>query len=244
MKDPKHSLIVELYDLAISPGSNKRFGRVLTKRFLNEDDLVNIAVERRTDLNPVTLKAAINILHDIAEEELLNGASVNFGPGVFKLAVNGTFTSDTAEWSSDEHKIILQVSPTTRLYREMENIEVKVRGMAPVKTTINTVRDMATNKINDCLTRGNAVELKGVKLKIAGDSEANGITLTNTSTGAITTLPTGQLMANFPGNIIFILPQSMEEGDYQLELTTQYSNGSTLTKQPRTCRFNTLLRIN
>lgn len=244
MKDPKHSLIVELYDLAITPGSNKRFGRVLTQRFLNEDDLVNIAVERRTDLNPVTLKAAINILHDIAEEELLNGASVNFGPGVFKLAVNGAFTSDTAEWNSDEHKIILQVSPTTRLYRQMENIEVKVRGMAPVKTTINTVRDMTTGKINDCLTRGNAVELKGVKLKIAGDSEANGITLTNTSTGTITTLPTGQLMANFPGNIIFILPLSMEEGDYQLELTTQYSNGSTLTKQPRTCRFNTLLKIN
>lgn len=244
MNNPKNALIVELYDLAITPGCNKRFGKVLTKKFLKEDDLIAIAVSRRTELNPSTLRAAIDILHEIALEELLNGASVNFGPGVFKLAVNGTFSSDKTEWDCNEHKIILQVSPTTRLYREMENIEVKVRGMAPVKTTINTVKDLATGKINNCLTRGNAVELKGVKLKIAGDSKANGITVTNTSTGTITNLTAGHLVANFPKNIIFILPESMEVGEYQLELTTQYSNGSTLTKQPRTYRFGIILKIN
>jgi len=244
MNNPKNALIVELYDLAITPGSNKRFGKVLTKRFLKEDDLIKIAVSRRTELNTSTLRSAMDMLHEIAMEELLNGASVNFGPGIFKLAVNGAFTAEKPEWNSEEHKIVLQVTPTTQLYQMMEKVEVKVRGMASVSTCINTVRELPNGKINESLTRGNAVELMGVKLKIAGDNPANGITLTNTASGKITAIPAGRVVENLPKNIIFILPETMEPGDYQLELTTQYSNGSTLTKQPRSYRFNTILKVN
>ena len=244
MNNPKNALLVELYDLAITPGSNKRFGKVLTKRFLKEDDLIAIAVSRRTELNPSTLRAAMNMLHEIAMEELLNGASVNFGPGIFKLAVNGAFTTEESEWNSEEHKVVLQVTPTTQLYQMMEKVEVKVRGMAPVSTCINTVRELPNGKINASITRGNAVELQGVKLKIAGDNPANGITLTNIVSGETTVIPAASLVANFPKNIIFILPISMEPGDYQLALTTQFSNGSTLTKQPRISQFNTILKVN
>lgn len=98
--NPKNTLLVELYDLAITPGSNKCFGKVLSKKFLKEDDLIEIAVKRRTELNPSTLRAAIEILHEIAMEELLNGASVNFGPGIFKLAVNGAFAPEKPKWKS------------------------------------------------------------------------------------------------------------------------------------------------
>jgi hypothetical protein len=244
MNNPKNALLVELYDLAITPGSNKRFGKVLTKKFLKEDDLVEIAVKRRTELNPSTLRAAMDMLHEIAMDELLNGASVNFGPGIFKLAVNGAFSAENPEWNSEEHKIVLQVTPTTKLYQMIEKVEVKVRGMAPVSTCINTVRELPNGKINESITRGNAVELQGVKLKIAGDDPANGITLTNIISGEITVIPTASLVANLPKKIIFILPISMEPGDYQLALTTQFSNGSTLTKQPRSYRFNTILKVN
>lgn len=244
MNNPKNTLLVELYDLAITPGSNKCFGKVLTKKFLKEDDLIEIAVKRRTELNPSTLRAAIEILHEIAMEELLNGASVNFGPWIFKLSVNGAFAPEKPEWNSEEHKVVLQVTPTTKLYREMEKVEVKVRGMAPVSTCINTVRELPNGKINESITRGNAVELKGVKLKIAGDNPANGIRLTNTASGETTVIPAGRMVENLPKNIIFILPETMESGDYQLELTTQYSNGSTLTKQRRSYRFNTIVKVN
>jgi len=244
MKTPKNALLVELYDLAITPGSNKYFGKVVTKRFLKEDDLVNIAVMRRTELNATTLRAAIEILQEVAMEELLNGASVNFGPGVFKLAVNGAFTSEKPEWNKEEHKLVLQVTPTTQLSRLMEDVEVNVRGVAQVKTCINTVRELPDGIINEAVTRGNAVELQGIKLKIAGDNPANGITLTNIASGEITVIPSERMVENLPKKIIFILPESLEPEDYQLELTTQYSNGSTLTKQPRSYRFNTILKVN
>ena len=60
----KSSVIVELYDLALTERKDDRFGRVVTAKSLSEDDLVNIAITRRTDLNATTLKSSIEILKE------------------------------------------------------------------------------------------------------------------------------------------------------------------------------------
>ena len=57
-----NSVIVDLYDFSITERKDDRFGRVVTTKSLTEDDLINIAVARRTDLNPVTLKASMLIM--------------------------------------------------------------------------------------------------------------------------------------------------------------------------------------
>jgi hypothetical protein len=75
----KNNVIVELYDLSITERKDDRFGRVVTNRSLNEDDLIHIAVSERTDLNPNSLRSAMQILKEIAKKQLANGASVAFG---------------------------------------------------------------------------------------------------------------------------------------------------------------------
>lgn len=92
----KNSVIVELYDLTLTPRKDDRFGRVVNTKNLNEDDLVAQAVARRTDLNANTLKASMEILKEIATEQLANGATVRFGLGYFSLVVNGVFIGDNA----------------------------------------------------------------------------------------------------------------------------------------------------
>ncbi len=59
----KNNVMVELYDLSITERKDDRFGRVVTTKSLNEDDLIKIAVARRTDLNASTLKASIDFGH-------------------------------------------------------------------------------------------------------------------------------------------------------------------------------------
>lgn len=243
MNDIKKTIILELYDLAISPGSKKCFAKVLTSKFLKEDDLIRIAMQRRTELNASTLRSALEILNEVAIDELLSGASVNFGPGIFKLAVNGAFNPNCPEWNAEDHKVVLQVTPTTKLYRSMEQVNVKIRGMAPVKTAINTVKDFATGKTSECLTRDNIVEIKGTKLKIAGENIANGISLIHITSGKTTLIRAEQLAHNFPRSILFMVPRDFETGDYYIEITTQYSNAKTLTKEPRNYRFSSILTV-
>jgi len=55
METPNGSVIVELYDLALTPRKDDRFGRIVIKKSVTEDDLINIAISRRTDLNANTV---------------------------------------------------------------------------------------------------------------------------------------------------------------------------------------------
>jgi hypothetical protein len=91
MADVKNNVIVELYDLAITERKDDRFGRVVKQNSLNEDDLINIAVQRRTDLSPTSLKSTMELLKNIAREQIANGSSVAFGLGYFSVGVNGVF---------------------------------------------------------------------------------------------------------------------------------------------------------
>jgi hypothetical protein len=52
MATEKNQVMVELYDLTITERKDDRFGRVVTAKSLNEDDLINIAVSRRAGDSP------------------------------------------------------------------------------------------------------------------------------------------------------------------------------------------------
>ncbi len=96
----KNSVIVELYDLTITERKDDRFGRVVTRKSLNEDDLIAKAVAQRTDLSASTMRSTLEILSKIAIDEIANGASVKFGLAYFNLGVSGVFIGDSARWDS------------------------------------------------------------------------------------------------------------------------------------------------
>lgn len=82
--------MIELYNLSITERKDDRLGRMVTSKLRNENNLTKTAVARRTDLNPVILKASMDILKQIAIEEVCNGASVTFGLGYFGHLIKRT----------------------------------------------------------------------------------------------------------------------------------------------------------
>ena len=140
----KNSVFVALYDLAVTDRPDDRSGKVLTTKSLNEEDLYNIAVLRRSDINLSTFRAAFEILSEIALEELANGASVSFGPAHFKLDVKGVFYGDHPTWDSTQHNLTIHATPTAKARETVNNIAVEVLGMAQSGIFINTVTDAAT----------------------------------------------------------------------------------------------------
>jgi len=239
----KNSVIVELYDLTITERKDDRFGRVVTSKSMTEDDLINIAVSRRTDLNPATLKASMEMLKSIAKEQIVNGASVSFGLGYFNLGVTGVFIGDNAKWDSSKHSLSVRVTPTADLRSSVNAATVDVRGMAEIGTVINSVTDVASGELNTRLTKGGAVNLTGSKIKIAGDNPSNGISLVNQATAETTVIAINAIAVNDPSKITFIVPANLATGDYKLGVTTQFSAASTLLKEPRTFMFDYILTV-
>jgi hypothetical protein len=234
MANEKNTVMVELYDLVITDKKDDRFGRVVTSESFSEDDLVHLAVQRRTDLNATTLRSSLDILKELAKEKLVNGASVNFGLGYFHLDVHGVFVGDYAKWDPAIHSLRVKVTPTVEVRSAVKASHVNVRGMAQSSLVINSITDVASGETNTRLTPGGGVNLAGAKIRIVGDSADNGIRLTDQASGTVTLIPANAILLNDPSKVSFVVPADLPAGDYRLSLTTQYSSGSNLLKDPRT----------
>ena len=243
MANEKNTVFVELYDLTITERPDDRFGKVVVPRSINEDDLIKMAVARRTDLNPNTLKTSINILQELAEECILRGDSVRFGLAHFSLDCRGMFIGDNAKWDSKQHRLVARATPTSSLREAINKASVNIRGMATIGTVINSVTDVTTGEQNTVLTPNGGVNLTGSKIKIAGDHPSNGIKLVNQTTSAELPIPENAILVNDPSKISFILPRQMAAGDYKITLTTQFTSGSVILKEPRSYTFEYVLSV-
>ena len=239
----KSSVIVELYDLALTERKDDRFGRVVTTKSLNEDDLVTIAVSRRTDLSATTLKASMGILKEIAMEQVANGASVKFGLGYFSLTVSGTFIGDNARWDSSVHKLVVNATPVAGLREAVAKSTIDVRGMAVTGIAINSLTDVSSGEVNSRLTPGGGVNLTGSKIKIEGEAAGVGISLISQSDSTVTAIPGTSLLVNEPSKVTFIVPPGLPDGDYKLGLTTQYSPSVKTLKEARSYLFDYVLNV-
>ncbi|MDR2292400.1 MAG: DUF4469 domain-containing protein [Prevotellaceae bacterium] len=239
----KTSVIVELYDLTITDRKDDRFGRVVTSKSLKEDDLINIAVSRRTDLSPTTLRASLDILKEIAIEEIVSGSSVYFGLGYFSLVVNGVFIGDHAKWDTAKHSLHVKASASSELREAIKATHVNVRGMSQSGIVINNVHDVVSGEDNMRLTPGGGVNLQGSRIKIAGESAYNGIFIINQDTQEVTTIAANAILVNDPSKVSFIVPSNLPAGDYKLSITTQFSTGAKLLNEPRTYVFDYVLTV-
>lgn len=239
----KSSVIVELHDLVLTERKDDRFGRVVTTRTLNEDDLVKIAINRRTDLSSTTLKAALDILKQIAVEQIANGASVRFGLGYFNLTVNGVFIGDNARWDSTIHKLNVNVTPVAELREAVQGTTVEVRGLSASGLAINSLIDVTSGEENTRITPGGGVNLTGTRMRIEGEGKGVGITLINQGNGENIAIPMNSVLTNDPSKISFVAPANLPAGDYKLSLTTQYSSSNIKLKEPRTFTFDYILNV-
>jgi hypothetical protein len=239
----KNSVIVELYDLVLTDRKDDRFGRVVTPKSLTEDDLISIAVARRTDLNAATLRASMDILKEVAIEQIANANRVCFGLGYFGLDVHGIFIGDHAKWDPKINKLNVHVTPVAKLREAVNSATVHVLGMASIGAVINSVTDVSTGEVNTTLTPAGGANLVGNKIKIAGDHPENGISLIMQETQEVTMIPMNSLLINEPSRISFIIPADLRPGDYLLKLTTQFSSATQTLKEPRSFTLDYILRV-
>jgi hypothetical protein len=237
-------VIVELYDLLITARKDDRYGRVVSTGSLKVDDLIEIAVTRRTDLNAVTLKASYELLKELALEGVCGAKHVEFGLSHYSLGVNGVFIGDHATWNDAEDSLFLQATPTLEAREALKDISPEVRGMASSGIYVNTLTDVTSGEVNTRLTPGGGVNLTGVKIRITGEAPGVGLFLTEINTGKAVQIPTTSILTNDPSKVTFIVPTDLSAGDYRLSITTQYSTNATQLKEPRTYVFDYVLACN
>ena len=90
--------------------------------------------------------------------------------------------------------------------------------------------DAATRATGGMATAGRNYTLNGRLIKVVGEHESVGITLTDAS-GKVSKLPNDMLVVNNPLATHYLAsPPILTDGHYTLTVTTQYSGTNTLLK--------------
>ncbi|MDY3364221.1 DNA-binding domain-containing protein [Riemerella anatipestifer] len=176
-----------------------------------------------------------------ASELVLNGYSVNTGLVYMRPAIKGVFYDKT--WDKEKHSVYVNVNQGLDLRKAVADTKVEILGEQSSPMNVFSITDKATGKADGTLTKGKNTEIKGTFIKIDGNDPKNGIVFKNLDNQNEVKLSAEHIVLNEPSRLLILVPTDLEAGNYELSITTQYSNGKTALKEPRTEVLSTPIMI-
>lgn len=232
-----------LRSLDITEDVNDFMAEVSTsKETLRNEDIADRIIKEGSEIKYSTLLNIINDRDRIVREAVANGYSVLTGTCQITPRVSGVWDGETDLFDPQRHKITVDLVPSSPMRDTLAQIGVDILGVKDTGGTIGRVVDTLTGNSDGHITPGEDVEIFANKARIAGDDESNGVYFVDT-TSNVRHKVTRRLTRNAPKYLIAKVPADLPEGSYYLEIVTQYSNSSTLTKAPRTIRLKQVLTV-
>jgi hypothetical protein len=219
------------------------YAKVISERTLSTDDICASAVERG---NAPTTKEAMKINVDLFFKEmgyqLKDGYSVNTGYFIVSPVIKGIFRSIKDRFDRARHSVYFLFNQGEILRREASEVEVEITGVGEAGLQIVEVVDVKTGSVNDRITPNRNLRIRGDKLKLAGENTDVGVYFVSEATGEVIKVDADEIVDNKPSEIVIVVPQ-LEAGLYLVQVTTQFTAGSVLLKEPRTVTFEKTLTV-
>lgn len=196
-------------------------------------------LQRGSEFRLETIEHILNMADQEKVAAIAEGNSVIDGVGQYLLNIVGSFIGEKAAFNSQEHKLSVSYTIGKLLREALKEVSI-VTHVASTGPFINNVTDSSTGDVNGLLTSASAVIISGSNIRIAGEDPTVGVFFTKT--GSDSPLKSPLVIHNKPSELTLMLP-AMEDGEYTLSITTQYSSGNRLVKSPRTYVFPTMLYV-
>ena len=238
MADEQNILYVDLYDNPLTPKAGDYSGKVASTGSLRNNSIGQRIAKARTEYRPETIANILDLADQIKREALASGMTITTGVGTLMPIVEGVFDGSKAPFEKGKHKLGVSFTMGKELRTLLDAMQVSTRS-ASSGLIINKVEDAESHELNGLITSGGSLIISGANIKVAGDDAQNGVFLTPAEGSAI---PVRALIHNNPSQVTVLLP-TLEDGEYTLSITTQYSASNTLLKAPRTCTFEVPLYV-
>lgn len=257
-KDPTQKAKLPLRALPLSftiEETKDYYLRPKLQKCLNLDDLADeVAALSTRQEDPEDIARTGRQLMQRMMWYLSSGYSITLPIGYFRPSVQGVFMEGELNVSPDRKRLTLAVvySMSKEMREALAEAEIDVEilksASGPQLFSVISAQD-AQNP--DAVTRGEGVPIeagqtciiKGRNLKVGGEGDEIGVTLTRVDGSAGTSyfFPVKRLYPNTKTQVGFIMPADAPEGSvWSVKLCTQLSNnGVTLLKEPRTVVMDT-----
>jgi len=196
-------------------------------------------VQRIMGRNPGLSAAQINVaLEKFIHEVCLiieDGGAVNTSLFNTQPSVSGVFHGATDTYDPRRHSIRTNLSAGTALRRATGNVKLqKVHTAEPIPFILE-VHDVLSGTVNEQLTPGGVLQIRGGRLKLAAENQENGVFLIDMD-GNATKL--NVVIENKPSRLIVMMPADLTSGSYELEVRTTFANSARESRNMKIRRFN------
>lgn len=194
--------------------------------------IVDELVKEGMEIKRETVVDIISRYNRKAAELVVSGYNVNTGLVYMRPVIKGAFYDKV--WNPETHSVYVAINQGMDLRNAIAETTVEILGIQSDPLEILSLTDSTTGKTDGTLTKGRNAELKGSYLKIVGENADCGVSFTNTATKEVTKLDMADIVINEPSRLLILVPATLVAGEYELSVTTQYSGGNNVLKQPRT----------
>jgi hypothetical protein len=241
MEEILHSIKASLHENFLTDDPNDYSAKVISERSLNVKEICKTAVSRGgAQTSAETMEHNVNLFLKEMAYQLMDGYAINTGWFTANAQIRGVFNGKTETFNHEKHSVLFRFNQGDLLRKEIPNIKVNITGVGDSGILISHVVDSKSGAVNDIITPGGTLKIKGGKLKIAGDNPDIGISFEDQN-GNIIKVEQKDIIVNKPSELIIQIP-NLTPGKYQLTICNQFANG-VLLKEPRTAVYDKVLSV-
>lgn len=244
MSTKMHKIKAYLYDNLLTENPNDFIARVASESSLNVKQICDAACTRGgADIAAASMQHAVELFLKEMSYQLCDGYSVNTGYFTANVQIRGIFDSKLETFNNDKHSVLFRFNQGEILRKELKNVSVEILGVAENEIIISHVVDAKTGSVNDMLSPGKNLKIKGSKLRVVGDNSNVGIYFINETTQERVKVQTSEIVVNNPSELIIVIPD-LNSGQYKLEIINQFANKlNFFLKEPRSTIFDKILTV-
>ncbi|MDR1198306.1 MAG: DUF4469 domain-containing protein [Prevotellaceae bacterium] len=230
-----------LVENLMTPAPDDAMAQVVNLRSYTEEQIAEQMLKRGTLLTKADILAVLEVYREVILDIIADGSSVNTRLFNISPSISGVFNGMADTFDPNRHKIHVNFNRGMDVRSAAAAIKTeKVQVADPVPYIIE-VKDTVSGSVNETLTPGGVVQLRGSRLKFITEETDNGIFLLPESGDEVKITV---IVENKPARLIAMLPADLASGTYHLEVRTNYlHSGTQKSKQMKTGRFGKPLTV-
>ena len=206
-------------------------------RSYDDAEIMKRILARNTGLTQAQLKSSFD---EIVKEICLiieDDGAIN--SSLFKAypSMAGVYHGSADVFDPKRHRVKMNLTAGAAIRKAVENIKLQKSQTADILPFITELTDVMSETVNDQITPGGVIEIRGGRLKLATENPDNGVFLIDEA-GQAVKLP--KVMENKPARLIAIMPADIPQGTYTLEVRTSLS--SSTNKEGKTIKKGRFLK--
>ena len=229
---------------------NDKYFTVNSQGTAEIDRIVREMMDVNPGLEQENIGMVLELFNRIIIKLLLLGLRINTGLFIIELVCKGV--TYNGKWDPAKNSLQISITPTKELREILDSCIINVTGES--KGGMTVAGGESAQGAGYRVKAGRAFTLNGKNIKVVGDDPSVGITLTSSdsvvtkiegdlllqndpskvsSDSVVTKIEGDLLLQNDPSKVSFIVPGSLEDGEYELKIVTQYTSGGWQLKTPR-----------